>query len=97
MQALTLLLLATLLALTGCGPSQSRDGQSDLLRYRDDKNGVTCWAINGGHSISCLPDSQLRQQATQSSSEGRASPANSARKTEALQATPFSTVERMQL
>lgn len=62
MQALTLLLLATLLALTGCGPSQSRDGQSDLLRYRDDKNGVTCWAINGGHSISCLPDSQLRQQ-----------------------------------
>jgi len=62
MQALTLWLLATLLALTGCGPSQSRDGQRDLLRYRDEKSGVTCWAINGNSSLSCLPDSQFHQQ-----------------------------------
>ena len=65
MQALTLLLLATLLALTGCGPSRSRDGQRDLppgVRvFHDDSRSVTCWLYQGGNQggLSCIPDSQL--------------------------------------
>lgn len=60
-----LLIILILASLYGCGPSQTVDGQSNLIRYRDDRSGVTCWAIRGSHGISCLPDIQPQRQQTQ--------------------------------
>ncbi len=59
------LILIVLVSLAGCGPSQSRDGSRDLLRYHDDQAGVTCWSLVGASGLSCLPDqANPRQQAS---------------------------------
>jgi hypothetical protein len=47
-------IIAALILLQSCGPSQTRTGTSDLLKYTDESSAVTCYKLNGYTGISCV-------------------------------------------
>ncbi len=82
-QSMRVLTAFTLLLIAG----QATAGEQVISVQHDSQRGVTYWILNNT-GISCLPDSQLQQQATPSSETGRAFPASSERKNVPLVAGP---------
>ena len=52
-------IIAAMLLLSSCGPSQIVKGASDLFIYKDESNGVTCYRLSTTSGLSCIQTNNI--------------------------------------